>query len=73
MRGKPRVTVNPGANAYTGVDERIIEYSDPALDEGAGYGHPGGLISFRRIDGVLHVTLYRHDPSVVVHVLAANG
>lgn len=65
---KPRVTVNPVANAYTGDNERIIEYSDRQADTGGHQGPVGGLISFRRIDGVLHVHLYRHDAAVVIQV-----
>lgn len=70
---KPKVTVNPVANAYTGPGERIIEYSDPALSVGDGTC-PGGLIAFRRNAlGKLHVHLYRHDPEVVVTVAPVVG
>lgn len=67
---KPRVTTNPVANAYTGCDERIVEYSIPHDSKGA----IGGLIAFRRLsDGTLRVDLYRHDPEVTIHVGAAEG
>jgi hypothetical protein len=57
---KPRVTLKCPANAHTGPDERIIEFSD-------GVGATGGLISFRRMrDGRLRVEVYRTDPEVEV-------
>lgn len=55
---KPRVNTKCVANAYTGKDERIIEFSSE---------NGGGLIQFmERQDGSLHVHLYRLDPTVKV-------
>lgn len=58
--GSRKIKVNPRpvADAYTGPDERIIEYSSP---------NGGGLISFRLTsDGYLHVDLYREDSTVLI-------
>lgn len=64
---KPTVITNCVANAYTGPNERIIEFSDR---ESSGPNSPiGGLISFRRTDdGRLLVRVYRCDPEVEVSV-----
>lgn len=56
---KPRIITKCPANAYTGKNERVVEYSS---DSG------GGLIRLIEVEGVLHVTLYRHDETVRIHV-----
>lgn len=57
MSRKPKVNLDANANYYAGPDERIIEFSS---DGG------GGLISFKVVDGHLHVSLYRLDRAVRV-------
>jgi hypothetical protein len=62
---KPKVTVNPVANAYTSANERIVEYSHKGL---------GGLMALRALDdGTLLVNLYRHDEGVLIRVSPAEG
>lgn len=58
---KPIVNSNPGANYYSSAEERIVEFSDAETDS-------GGLISFRRVNGELLVSLYRLDENVRVVV-----
>ena len=56
---KPRIITKCPANVYTGKNERVVEYSS---DSG------GGLIRLVEAEGVLHLTLYRHDDTVRIHV-----
>ena len=56
---KPRIITKCPANAYTEKNERVVEY---ASDSG------GGLIHLIEVEGTLHVTLYRHDDTVRIHV-----
>lgn len=56
-RKRIRVLTQCVANAYTGPDERIVEFSSP---------NGGGLISFRMQDDKLRVQIYRVDRSVEV-------
>jgi hypothetical protein len=63
MIKKPSVKTKCVANYYAHPQERIIEYSfrDKASS--------GGLISFvHASNGELHVTLYRQDPNIHIHV-----
>lgn len=53
---KPRVMTKCVANAYTGRNERIIEFASDG----------GGLISFRLIKGELVIDIYHCDPGVKV-------
>lgn len=55
---KPKVTINPVANAHTAGNERIIEYSSAS---------GGGLIEFRELHGRLSVFTYRHDDTVEIN------
>lgn len=63
---KPRVIVKCVANQYTGLDERIIEFSFPALPNSRGV--PGGLIRFHnRGDGLKPLAeVYRTEGEVDV-------
>jgi hypothetical protein len=57
--GKVRVNTNPGASAYAGANERIIEFS-------AGTNGAGGLISLTEADdGTIRVHVYRHEQTAV--------
>lgn len=74
---KPKVTVNPGANQYTGDNERIIEFSDAAIDDTSS-GPAGGLIAFRRLERPtgerrLMVQVYRCHPQVDVTIGRPDG
>jgi len=69
---KPRVKTKCVANAYTGGNERIVEFSFPDVPIGS-CGHAGGLISFRvctdkRGRKVPVVNVYRQDKCVKVRV-----
>lgn len=57
---RPSVKLRCVADAYAPRDERIVEFSSPD-------GKAGGLISFRVLNGVLQVTVYRTDNTVVTH------
>ncbi len=63
---KPTVTLTCPANARTGDNERIIEFSFPGLTNGSSC--PGGLISLRETaDGTrARVEVYRTDGQVEV-------
>jgi hypothetical protein len=63
-RTKPKVLINCVANAHTGVDERIIEFSFPAAQDGRG-GLPGGLIAFRQSNNLCSVDVYRTEGCTV--------
>lgn len=54
---KPTVTLRCPANAHTGPNERVIEFSSSA---------GGGLISFVVAHDAIHVHVYRHDRTVHV-------
>lgn len=70
---KPRVTVKCVANNYAASFERIVEYSFPGSTAPHGY-LAGGLISFTLDnDGNPHVSLYRHDANVQIHVGQADA
>jgi hypothetical protein len=59
---KPTVITKCVANAYTGDNERIVEFCDREASEPT-----GGLIAFRRLpDGKLLVSVYNVDPTVEV-------
>ena len=57
---KPRVLTKCVANAYTGPNERIIEF---VFSDG-----PGGLISFFDTNEGPVVNVYRVDKNIKVHV-----
>lgn len=63
---KPRVIVKCVANQYTGLDERIIEFSFPARVNSKGI--PGGLIRFHNRDADARplVEVYRTEEEVYV-------
>jgi hypothetical protein len=66
-RARPRVLTTPPADRYAAPGERIIEYTFPDGDGGA--GQPGGLISFSQLaNGTRLVKLYGHDPAVVIQL-----
>jgi len=58
---KPTVTLHCPANAYSGPEERIIEFS--YTRNGQLYG---GLISFHGTEAGLIIDVYRVDPGVVI-------
>jgi hypothetical protein len=60
---KPSVKIKCVANAYTGPEERIVEFSAKT-----DHGLVGGLISLRiNAEGALVVNVYNVDPGVIVN------
>lgn len=59
---KPTVLTKCAANFYTEDDERIIEFNDREDHS----GESGGLISFRRTENGLVVSVYRCGERVTV-------
>jgi hypothetical protein len=56
---RPSVKTKCVADTYHAPNERVVEFSS---------GSGGGLIAFREVDGILHVTVYQQDSTVSVTV-----
>ncbi len=64
---KPVVLTRCVANHHAGPDERIVEFNDRSLSDG------GGLISFRRFQGKLLVSVYCCGKDVKVSELGSRS